>query len=408
MPLMAQLFLKKSIKMKRIIMTLILLQSLHASVVTLEDVLHNAEQPKWITESIKEQGLALEAQNLAQTTTKPLSLNNAISQANSKHLSGQQYEVSFSKELKLGNIQSLEQEQNRLGNEAYLIEQEQNLIHFNNRLKNLYHQECLDKTYLNNFQEMYNKFVKLYQKKEKAYQHNEIAKTEMLQLELEKNSLKTELENLTRQEESSKKQLLSLTQLETTSSLSCQDIYPIALDIHLEKETFQLSQQAYEKRISSTQVGLQRYSKKIESIELSMGYTKELEQDIYTVGVTVPLNFTSDKSEQERVALMHQGSALNLENEQNIANKKFEVRALNERLSQLFYSITAQEENIHHYATRLLPLMKKSYDYGESSVIEYLLSQQKLSQLQQALLQQQKGYYATLFQLYTISETKDK
>jgi outer membrane protein TolC len=139
-----------------------------------------------------------------------------------------------------------------------------------------------------------------------------------------------------------------------------------------------------------------------------MGYAKELETDIYTIGVSIPLNFSSNKSEYERASLMHQSSAISLQNEQAMANKKYQVRALEAGLSRDFQSIEAQEQNIHHYANSLLPLMKKSYDYGESSVIEYLLSQQKLHTLQQELLEKQKGYYQTLFQLYSMSEKKDR
>lgn len=138
-----------------------------------------------------------------------------------------------------------------------------------------------------------------------------------------------------------------------------------------------------------------------------MGYTKELETDIYTIGVSIPLNFSSNKSEHERASLMHQSSAISLQNEQQMADKKYRVRELEAKLSRDFQNIEAQKENINHYANSLLPLMKKSYDYGESSVIEYLLSQQKLTSLEQELLEEKKAYYATLFQLYSMSETKD-
>lgn len=377
--------------MKAIITALLVLQVAHASPITLDEILKNAEQRTLMSQAINEEGLSLESKNMAQTETAPLRFNQSLSRANSMHISGYEHEISLSKEFKLGNIQSLEQKQNRLNNEAHLIEQEKHLIGFDNRLKNLYHQHCLNGVFVGSFQEGYDKFVTLYSKKERAFQYDEIAKTELLQLELEKNRLQIELENLNRKQESSKKQLLSLTTLNSTDSLSCQDIYPIVQEVHLDISSFQLSQQAYDKRIESTQVGLNRYAKKLESVEVSMGYTKELESDIYTIGVSIPLNFSSNKSEYERASLMHQSSALSLQNEQAMANKKYQVRELESRLSRDFQSIEAQEQNINHYTNSLLPLMQKSYDYGESSVIEYLLSQQKLHTLQQELLENKKG-----------------
>ena len=394
--------------MRVLIIGLMLLQSATASVVTLDDILQHAKQSKLLSQAIIEEGLALESKNLADTETDPLTFNHALSRANSKAISGYEHEVSFSKEFKLGNIQSLEQKQNRLNNEAYILEQEKYIISFDNSLKNLYHQHCLGASYLGSFQEGYDNFATLYSKKERAFQHDEIAKTELLQLEFEKNRLQIALENLNRKQYSSKTQLLSLTSLNSDESLSCQDIYPIVQEVHLGVDAFTLSEQAYDKRIESTQVGLTRYTRKIESIEVSMGYSKELETDIYTIGVSIPLNLSSNKSKYERASLMHQSSAISLQNEQQIADKKYQVRELEARLSRNFQNIEAQKQNINHYANTLLPLMKKSYDYGESSVIEYLLSQQKLTNLQQELLEKQKAYYATLFQLYSMSETKDK
>ncbi|CAA6803859.1 MAG: Unknown protein [uncultured Sulfurovum sp.] len=391
--------------MKYLLMIPLLFGILYA--VNLNDILDNATQKNLMNQAIEKEGRALASKNLADTQTNPLTYNQSLARANGIGISGYEHEVSLSKEFKLGNIQSLEQKQNRLNNEAHLIEQEKYLVSFDNRLKNLYHQYCLDVKYVRSFQESYNNMTKLYVKKKKAFKYGEIAKTELLQLKFEKNRLKISLDNLSREEESSRVQLLSLTTLDNNEMLSCQDTYPIVQELSLETDSFQISQKAHDKRIESTQVGLKRYAKKLESIEVSMAYSKELETDIYTLGVSIPLNLSSNKSQNERAALMYQSSALALQNEQNIADKKYETELLKSRLSRNFRSIVAQEQNIDEYKNNLLPLMKKSYDYAESSVLEYLLSQHKLHTLQQELLEKQKTYYATLFQLYSISEIKE-
>ncbi|CAA6803037.1 MAG: Unknown protein [uncultured Sulfurovum sp.] len=393
--------------MKILLLSCICLGMLHSQALTLNDILENSEQKELITKAITQEGLALESKNLADTETDPLTFNQSLARANSIGISGYEHEISVSKEFKLGDIQNLEQKQNRLNNEAHLLEQEKHLISFDNRLKNLYHQYCLDVVFVSSYQEAYNQFTILYAKKEKAFKHDEIAKTELLQLKFELNRLEMELENLQRKQQSAKTLLLSLTSLNSAEPLSCQDTYPIVQELHLENNAFQLSQEAHDKRIQSTQAGLDRYTKKLESVEVSMGYAKELETDIYKIGVSIPLNFSSNKSEYERASLMHQSSAISLQNEQQIANKQYQVRELASRLSQNFQNIEAQKQNINHYTNNLLPLIKKSYNYGESSVIEYLSSQQKLYTLQQELLEKQKGYYVTLFQLYSLSEIKE-
>lgn len=393
--------------MKVLLSTVLLLSITHAQEVTLHDILQNSEQKELLSQRISQEGLALESKNLADTEIDPLTFNQSLARANGISISGYQHTISVSKNFKLGNIQSLEQQQNRLNNEAYLLEQEKSLLTFDSRLGNLYHQYCLGRSYVNSFEETVDNFSQLYAKKQRAYEQDEIAKTELLQLEFEKNRLQIELENLRTKAQNSKKQLLSLTNFNENDTLSCQDIYPIKEEVYLRSDAFKLSQEAYEKRIASTQVGLKRYSQKLESIEVSMGYANELDMNIYTIGVSVPLNLSTRKSEYERASLMHQSSALGFQNEQYLANKKNKIQALERTLTQQFQNIEAQKENINYYASTVLPLMKKSYEYGESSVIEYLLSQQKLTTLQQALLKKQKAYYQTLFQLYSMSETKE-
>lgn len=66
------------------------------------------------------------------------------------------------------------------------------------------------------------------------------------------------------------------------------------------------------------------------------------------------------------------------------------------------------KQNYQNYEKKLLPLIEKSYDLGETSVIEYLLNRQKLYELRQEIYATKKAYYNTLFTLYTISEKKDK
>jgi outer membrane protein TolC len=387
-------------------MCLFLLQTLFASSVTLNELLENAQQPQQIQKAIESDALAMESKNLANTQTTPLTFEHGLSRSSSKIMSGFEHEIGFSKELKLGNIQKLEQQQTRLNNEAQSIEQEKYLITLSNRLKNSYHQYCLDSNYVHAFQEKYRRFSLLHSKKKTAYKHDEIAKTELLQLALEKNKLHNELENFHQKVEDEKHQILALAGFSEGDFISCQEVYPIAEQVIFDNTHLALTQKAFEKRIESRQVGLKRHSYKVESVELSMGYLKELERDVYTISVSVPLTLSSRKSEYERASLMHEASALSFQNEQVVAQKEYEVKTLQKKLRRNFQAIQSTQNSIEEYTNSLLPLMKKSYDYGESSVTEYLLSQQQLSQQEEKLLEEKKGYYQTLFTLYQISEKR--
>jgi len=277
-----------------------------------------------------------------------------------------------------------------------------------NWLKDLYHQQCLDSAYVANSQEAYQIFSELYDKKQVAFRQGEISKTELLQIELERDRLQIELYSSTRGERLSKELLLSLTELPRDSSLSCVDIYPIRAEIDLAEDGFKISKEAYSRRVDGINIGLKRYNQKIDRLELVGGYTRELDSDIFTVGVSIPLNFTSDAPKYAKASLKYKSQALELEHEQKINQKSFEVRELYQKLKQDALMVEAKRRNIQDYRDRLLPMVKKSYEYGESSVIEYLLSQQRLYSMEKELLDIKRDYYHRLFKLYTVAERKDR
>jgi hypothetical protein len=359
--------LKETHIMKQLVLFLLLMQAGHASTYTLSKVLKSAGQNSVLSKALQQESLALEAKNKASTASDPLELFGEGTKAYPNGGgSGNEYAVGVSKKFIFGNIQEQEQKATRLSNQAYLLDEERNILNFKNGLKNIYHQHCLDGQNYRSFKQSYQEFVKLYNKKQKAYKYQEISKTELMQ----------------------------------------KDMYPIRTHVKL-GNTFQLSKEAYDKRIQSTHEVLDRYSNSIDSISLSAQYTEELDVDKYTVGLSIPLNFTSARSEQERAAAMYQNSAISLKHEQTMTEKKSLLSQLRSQLRSNALMVKTLKRNYQKYQKDLLPLIKKSYDLGETSVIEYLLNRQRSYQLRQEIYTTKKTYYHTLFKLYTISEKKD-
>ena len=385
---------------------LALLEVGYAQEVTLDELITNAKEPQRFEKILEEKQMSLHKKSLADTALAPLTLNHSISKVNGFGNSNFEYDIGFSKELSLGDAQELERQQSHLSTEASILEERRKIIGFKNELRNLYHQYCLDLEYLNSFEEGYEQITTLYAKKERAYRLDEIAKTELLQLEFEQRALRVELESIKKKIANEKAQMLSLSSVED-APFSCQDIYPLRSSVEVESRAFGLTQEAKEKRLASTHIGLKRYSKKLDTIEVSTMYTKELDRDLYSVGVSIPLNFTSNRYENEKASLLHKSSAIELRNEEILAQKSYEIKVLSERLSRVYEAIVAKQENIEYYRSSILPLMKKSYLYGESSVMEYLLSRKKLYTLQQRLLEEKKNYYEILFKLYNIGEIEE-
>ena len=396
--------------MKHIILFLLLIQLTEASTLTLKKVLASANNNNTLTQAIDQERLFLEARNLADTSSEPMDLYGTGTRAYPKDGSNDyEYSIGLSKKLPWGNTQEEDQMITRLNNEAYLLEEDKKILNFKNGLKSLYHQHCLDYKNYKSFKQNYQDFAKLYKKKQKAYKYQEISKVELMQLEIEKNRLYAQLQEIQMIQKTSKQKLLTLGRINHSEKtiLVCNDMYPIRENVKFKEDTFQLSKKAHEKRIKSTQVALERHAKALDSISLAVQYDKEIDIDKYSIGVSIPLAFTSQRSEQERVAALHKNSAISFNHEQTMLEKKSMFSELKSTLKSHALMIRSLKNNLHNYKKNLLPLIKKSYELGESSVIEYLLNRQNFHQLKQELFATQKAYYHTLFILYTLSEMKD-
>lgn len=395
--------------LKQTILFLLLIQISHSSTYMLNDILKSAAQNNTLSKALQQESLALEAKNRADTAPAPLELFGEGTRANPiVGASGNEYAIGVTQNFILGSIQDEEQKITRLSNQAYLLEQEKNILNFNNGLKNIYHQHCLDAQNYRSFNKSYQAFKKLFEKKQKAYKYQEISKIELMQLEIEKNTLLSKLQEIKMHKETSKQNLFMLSKIAYTKStnLSCKDLYPIRSRINFD-QTFELSKEAHDKRVQSTHTSLERYTSKIDSIAVSAQYTEELDMDKYSVGVSIPLNFTSSKNEEERAAAMYNNSAMSLKHEQLMTEKQSMFTQLQSHLESNVLTLQTLKSNYRYHQQELLPLIKKSYDQGETSVIEYLLNRQKSYQLRQEIYATKKAYYTLLFKLYTLSEKKD-
>ena len=397
--------------MKHIILFVFLIQIAQPSTLTLKQVLDSANNNSTLTQALEQERLLLEARNLADTSLDPMELFGSA--ANANPLVGEdefEYSVGLSKDFSWGSTQEEEQRITRLNNEAYFLEEDKKILNFDNGLKSLYHNHCLDNKYFKVSKQNYQEFVKLYKKKQKAYKYQEISKAELMQLEIEKNRLYAQLQEIKMTQVISKQKLFLLGRINKANitTLSCKDIYPIRNNVKLDVDRFQLSREAHTKRLESTQAALERHSSSLDSISLSAQYDNEIDTERVGIGISIPLNFTSGRSEQERAAAMYKSAALGFQHEQKMLEKKSRLLELQSYLNSKAEMLKTLKNNHRNYKTQLLPLIKKSYDLGETSVIEYLLNRQKSYQLRQEIYATKKAYYNTLFKLYALSEMKDK
>lgn len=396
--------------MRTVIISILLMESVFASSLSLNNILSSIDSNHPITQKIVQKRLYLRAKNLSDSASDPAELYGTTTKAYPKGLKTQyEYSIGVSKKVPWGDTNRQDEKITQLENEADILDESKSVLSFTNSIKNLYHQHCLDYKNYKTVQKSYSEFIKLYRKKQKAYKYQEISKSEILQLDIEKNRLYSKLQSIKTAQKIAKQRVFILSRIDyrSDSYLSCSDMYPIRQRVSIGSDRFNISKKAQQKRLQSTQEALKRDSKAIDYINLSLQYDKEIDIDKYSIGFSIPLNFTSRKAEQKRASDMYKHSTLSAEYAQSMIEKQAIFKSLKSSLKSDALMIKSIQKSIYEYRKNLLPLMKKSYDLGESSVVEYLLSRQQYHQLNQELFDTQKRYYTRLFTLYTLSEIKD-
>ncbi len=319
-----------------------------------------------------------------------------------------EYNFGVSKSFMFGNQKKEKFEIEKLKHKAHALEFEKKLIAFSNEIKFDYHKSCFMQEQRVVFENSYHEFEKLYKKKLKAYKYKEISKKELLQLEIEKANLEQKFQNFKAKEKISKQTLFDVVGTKGTDTLSCKDIHPMVFNEDDGDKLFELSIKAYENEILAERKSVNFYNRSFESFDLSVGYDKEIDMKRYGVGVSMPLSFTSKADEYKKISALHNQKALKLQKQHMLIEKSRKFKQLKSKLDNEKDLIFMMENSINRYRDDLLPLIEKSYQFGESSVVEYLLSKQKFWQLQERLNEYKITYYKTLFELYTVAEIKEK
>ncbi len=394
---------------KLLFLLLVTAYSLKAQEISLTDIINYVRVHHPHYKALEEESLALEAKINSEYAREmsTLSLTGANADPDTGK-SGSEYSASLRLPIDIANTRGLNLESGEMENEAILLQKQKALFAFGNRIRNLYHQSCLDQENVHLHQKALDAFERLYEKKRIAYKYHEISKKELLQIELERNMLIQKVEALKEGYKTSKSALLNLADIPKTEKkeLVCRDVFPVVAAIEIENQPFLLSKLAYEKEREALDKKYTRYDRFLEPIALSLNYDDELDTKRYGAGVEIPLGFTSSKNEQKRIYLLRQKEVLKRHYQAWLLESMAKKERLFAELKSNYSQITALTNNKDRYTRELMPLIEKSFQMGESSVIEYLLGRQKLLDISVALLQSKKRYYQRLFDLYTLMETE--
>ncbi len=395
--------------MKKTLLLLCSLSAIYADTVNLEHIIEQTKQKHPLFQALKHQQLALKAQREADFASEPFALS--LSGANASPDEGDdavEYSVGLSKNFAFGDTKSLAKEARHYTDSAIMISQEKALISISNRIQNLYHQSCLDRKNSTLLTNSLSAFEKLYAKKQKAYKYHEISKKELLQLQMQLREIRQKVQSSQAKERISKERLYDESELDETLTLSCQDLTPLSPTVKTDLAPFMLSADAFAKELQAMEKLQKRYNKSIDSIEIGTTYDDEIDTKRVGIGFAMPLSFTSQKNEKNRVALLHKEELKRFQFHNKMIQKMGEHKSLKAKLQTSYDAIIMIEDNLQSYQETLMPLIEKSFQLGESSVIEYIFGQQKLIALSQELIEKKKSYYNTLFNLYTTIELEKK
>jgi hypothetical protein len=383
---------------------------LNASAITLDEVLTAVQKEHPAVKSLQEIDYANKSQTQALSLREASQLNIQNSYANPKFNKAEhEYDIGVTQNITLPNVKKNIVKANSYKNEAQLLELKYNFALLKNDIALLYHNSCLDKINLSNFSQELKSFEELYAKKEKAYQYKEISKKELLELSLELERLKNEYQQYKNTLQSSRSRLQSKVLLEyiADKELSCNDLNVFVKELQVDNQSQTLIEQSFDKKIQSYQSDAKRYDNSFDSFTLGLSYAKEIDLNKATVSLSIPLNFTTSVYEQNRAAALHNQSAASYDKEAYMLEKRADIELLQRELSSDFQSIEAQKNIVKKYKDELLPLAKTAYLMGENSAIEFLLNQREYLKLKAELTTKQKKYYQTLFELLSVTQTKE-
>ncbi|DAB28431.1 MAG: hypothetical protein A2513_03565 [Sulfurimonas sp. RIFOXYD12_FULL_33_39] len=383
---------------------------LHAAEVNLSEILQKIEDEHPMAKSIKAYESAYASQNRAISSREALLLSTQGTYAKPDlGKSGYEYGVGVEQNIINPRIKESMVKSVSDMNDAQILELKQNFLLLKNEISFLYHVSCLDVENLNQYKKSLVAFETLYEKKAKAYDYKEISKKELLQLQIELKRLKNEYKRYESELKISAQSLESKTLLPFfgDKELSCKDLNSIVKEVTFNISEDSLHEQSLNKKIDSLESDFKRYDTLFDSLKLSASYQNEIDTNRFTLGVSIPLNFTTSFNEHSRAETLHKKSAIEYEKEEFKLEKASKIKLLQKELNKSFEDIATLKSMLNEYENALMPLVESAYRLGENSPIEYLLSQREVSNLKKELTEYYKNYYKTLFELYGVVKIKD-
>lgn len=380
-----------------------------ASGITLDEILNKLKYEHPMAKSIKAYKSAYISDNKAKSSREAIVFNTDATLAKPDlDEDGYEYSVGLEQSFINPTVKANISKSFRYKNDAEILKLKNDFLLLKNDVGLLYHINCLDRKTTKQYKDAYLAFETLYTKKQKAYKYGEISKKEILQLKIELNRLKGNFKHYKNEEKKSRNNLQAKILLPVFKEeiLSCTDIYEIKGKLLFSTTEESMQEQALNKRIQSVSSDFNRYDTLFDSFSVSAQYQNEIDTKRISVGLSLPLSFTSSINEENRAVAMYKQSALEHKKQAVKLKRESEIESLQNQLFQAYEDIELVSSMLKSYENELMPLIEMGYRLGEDSAIEYLLSKREMWMYKKNLIQNYKYYYETLFKLYSVLEIK--
>lgn len=370
---------------------------------SLDEILTQFAQAHPLVKSMQENSKALDSQHDALKLNDPAELSLSSGYARPKNgNNGYEYSISITQNLLLPNVKENLLKSDTLNIEAQKLLQESDLNTLANDISLLYHHSCIDKRLLESFNEELDDFRELYTKKLQAYKLDEISKKELLEFELEVSKLENEQQNLNLASKISNMKLESLANIGAITPL-CSDLLPITKEVLL-AQNISLKEQSLEKSIQALDYEAKRYSNNFDNISVGTSYDKELDTNRASLFVNIPLSFS--KNSKNYQTSIHKKSATIYQKEYLHSSKNTTIAQLQQELTLSYNTLQNQLALTQKYSDSLLPLIKKSYEYAQSSAFEFIQAKREYLKMKRETFLEEKKYYQTLFALKSVIDAQ--
>ena len=267
-----------------------------------------------------------------------------------------------------------------------------------------YHSSCVSREMQEKASFLYMEQAKRFEQIHTAYALGEISKKDLLFNKLDLLKLQQNVSVYKRKYFVELATLQSNVDTMNITTLECNDLLEPSSEITLNplQEHGELKVMAY--KVNSARAMYAIQDAEISSLSYEIGYEKELDTKIYTVGLSIPLDSMSSLKEKSKVQHLALHTSYLYEQDSLRSEIQNYSKSAVAKLEVLYDEYTLIQNEVLPLSKELMLLSKSALLEGEGDMMEYLDSTRSYSLNVLELLEIKKIYYLELFELYKIAD----